>query len=862
MEELAKGLKELKLEIPAIPPKSILDEGILDMDQDLEDEPGRRTYRNLSRELVQYHHKSLLNLLRTDDDLRKEQAILVSLDFEARSSRSEAIPPPYTATFECAFNSGLCHWLRSERKIFWISGKAGSGKSTFMKYVVNYFRTLDLLIEWATPRPVTIASHYFWAAGAAEQKSQTGLLRTLLYEVLRQCPSCIPILIPNRWDQRNRPTATTKNQPWSHTELMQALSKLADEENLPAAFCFFIDGADEYNGEHIELCSVLKSLAQSPHVKLCLSSRPWNVFKDYFGQDQHDMLQLHEFTQDDILKFSRDRLESHPRWITCSIENKKQREGLIQTIGARADGVFLWAFLVTKSLREGLTNGDSTQELKIRLDRLPTDLERLFKFMLEQVDPIYHDRMGRMLQIALHAKGPLKLDIYGYHDMEYDDENFSIHSPVKERQIGELLDIYDEARRRINSRTNGLLECRNDSYNVDFLHRTVSDFLKTNEMMEYIASKIRPGFDAFISIARAFVAYIKSTRFRDGVLRVPPPSQNSGRLIEQLNTTLEYASRASKEKLTDVSELLDELEHAVDDMFRLGQASFMLETSQPKHVFREEVLRSNAADYLKQKLCDIPDYLSGLEVAPISVAVAADLPSVDTIHVLLKGGEDPNRISKLMGDVEMSPWTHLCFVASPWSFSSLGQGLLNYMLGRGCQKLFLLYSANPNATPSNCNFSAFAMYLMVAFCHPGYIQKPDEFLRTLDDFLNEGANLAMDISLKSSFYGRHLPCYRWWPDQGESMSVYCAFIRGLESWKEATDKRNGRFLAEVMRRLLIHSKTPQNVIDGLRSVVLQVFGEHVGMPLLNQINRRVSQKQVKSELGKRKRTYHGNEEQG
>lgn len=74
-------------------------------------------------------------------------------------------------------------WIKSEiSPLYWISGKAGSGKSTLMKnlYGNSVFRTL--LEEWAKPASVTFAGFFFFDRGKSMlQKSRIGLLRSLLH---------------------------------------------------------------------------------------------------------------------------------------------------------------------------------------------------------------------------------------------------------------------------------------------------------------------------------------------------------------------------------------------------------------------------------------------------------------------------------------------------------------------------------------------------------------------------------------------------------------------------------------------------------------------------------------------------------
>jgi GTP1/Obg family GTP-binding protein len=50
-------------------------------------------------------------------------------------------------------------WLQSESKMFWVSGKPASGKSTLMKYIITSPETLEYLEEW---KPNVRLLHHFF----------------------------------------------------------------------------------------------------------------------------------------------------------------------------------------------------------------------------------------------------------------------------------------------------------------------------------------------------------------------------------------------------------------------------------------------------------------------------------------------------------------------------------------------------------------------------------------------------------------------------------------------------------------------------------------------------------------------------
>lgn len=94
---------------------------------------------------------------------------------------------------------GFVGWLKKGHRIIWIDGKAGSGKSTLMKFIRDDRRLRNHLRGIAdTNRDTIIADFYFWAAGSVEQRFQTGLLMTILCRILKaRRKVCFRLLFPN-----------------------------------------------------------------------------------------------------------------------------------------------------------------------------------------------------------------------------------------------------------------------------------------------------------------------------------------------------------------------------------------------------------------------------------------------------------------------------------------------------------------------------------------------------------------------------------------------------------------------------------------------------------------------------------------
>ena len=474
--------------------------------------------------------KQMATVVDSNNEVSRQHAILQSLTFPARPVRHDSLSEAHSKTYQWMFaetsteapdsaEGSFLRWLRQGSGIFWFSGKAGSGKSTLVKFVADDRRTLAALRRWARPAEVVIASHYFWAAGSAIQRSQQGLLQTLLFDIFRQVPGLAKLTCPDRWSD----CLGSLSPAWSLAELHNTLrqvarvtldSDVAGADATSVKFCIFIDGADEYEGDQLELCDAIKELSQFPCFKLCISSRPWNVFEDAFGANEAQKINLHELTNQDIRQYAESRLQQHPRWArVASSAMAADCQELLDQITERSSGVFLWVVLVTNLLREGLTNDDSLSDLRRRLESFPVELEPFFKSMLDSVERFYYEKMATTFRMATHAKGPLHWMMYAFHDMEYEDSDYSLNLPPESFAEGDVKEMEAQTARRLNGRSRGLLEI-DVKGDVNVLHRTVMDFLRTQEIADFLVENSPPWFVPERSVLKAHAALLKVQDWR------------------------------------------------------------------------------------------------------------------------------------------------------------------------------------------------------------------------------------------------------------------------------------------------------------------------------------------------------------
>ena len=280
-------------------------------------------------------------------------------------------------------------------------------------------------------------------------------------------------------------------------------------------------------------------------VKVCVSSRPWNEFEKVYGQDASSKLYMEHLTSQDIESYVRDTLEKDLSYQDLEEEEDNHALNLVQDIVDAAQGVFLWVFLVVRSLLEGLTNADRFVDLHRRLRLLPTDLNEYFKRMLFTIDKFYRRQTAQLFQVTLFAREILPLMSYWY--LHQDNSNIAFKLTVEPLSMQRTNVRLKQMRKRLNACCKGLLEVqfydssnRNDSslpssvlfdWKVDFLHRTVRDFLILPDMQTMLDEWAGGDFNADKAICEAILCQIKSAPQEEEYLRSDGPIWNLARTI-------------------------------------------------------------------------------------------------------------------------------------------------------------------------------------------------------------------------------------------------------------------------------------------------------------------------------------------
>lgn len=462
------------------------------------------------------------------------KALLAKLHYTGMEDRESRVVEAHESTFQWIFEdrresqrpwSSFKDWLISDSQLYWITGKAGSGKSTLMKYVCRVKGNdqdqllKKLLRKWAKTGKLVVPAFFFWNSGIALQMSQAGLLRTLLAQILEEAPELLPVICPDRWEALC--LFNEDNKEWTDHELRDMMRSIAMNLEDDMKLCLFVDGLDEFEGDHKELVTLFRDLLASPAIKLCVSSRPWVVFEDAFRQEPSLMLQ--DLTYPDIKHYVASHFYKDTGFSLLRQREPSYAEELVENVVIKSSGVFLWVRLVVQSLLSGVGHGDRVSDLERRLDSLPPDLEDLYNKILSSLDPFYLEHAAQYFKLVEKSPEPPGVLFLAYAD-EAEEFQKIIDLQVRESTNAEVEMLFETMRRRLNSRCKGFLEVpalqqsilddrevlNMRKSTVQYLHRTVKDYVNSPAVRQKLQSAMVKPFDHNFSFCIGNLALLKT----------------------------------------------------------------------------------------------------------------------------------------------------------------------------------------------------------------------------------------------------------------------------------------------------------------------------------------------------------------
>ncbi|TEA15451.1 hypothetical protein C8034_v002040 [Colletotrichum sidae] len=231
---------------------------------------------------------------------------------------------------------------------------------------------------------------------------------------------------------------------------------------------FFIDGLDEFDGDHHQMMKVLLDWAKlhGDNMKLCVSSREWEIFRQRLMSCPK--IKLQDITRRDIKSYVNQELSENEDFVDYALTNPRVLS-LVEKLTEKAEGVFLWVKITLRGLKYDLLSGEEFSSLEERIEALPTKLEELYQSILEDIQNGPHitktDRIQAMrtlflVSFATGRNNPLLLIHYSFLSDYNRDGDFALHLPIRSSPLSniDLNTRMDRGRKLIYQRCLGLVE--------------------------------------------------------------------------------------------------------------------------------------------------------------------------------------------------------------------------------------------------------------------------------------------------------------------------------------------------------------------------------------------------------------------
>ncbi|KIW77686.1 hypothetical protein Z517_07519 [Fonsecaea pedrosoi CBS 271.37] len=364
--------------------------------------------------------------------------------------RQDTIDDAHRKTFEWIFDStahtkcpwdNFMLWTQDDNPIYWILGKAGSGKSTLMNFVVQDERTREAF------KRVDL------------QKNQVGLLRSIIWQILKLVDVSTSVQIWSTMLQKISPPLPTV---WTQKQLRRILQSLV--QMICDPICLFLGGLDEFQGveDHFEaIGDIIGVFRDRQKTKICIASRPSACLDSLYKTSPH--LRLQDLTMSDITRYVEDKLtrtlsSDSYRWLATSASMEMHE--LIREVVLRAQGVFFWVRLTVESLVRGIQKDDDWRILARRLEQMPQGIFHLYEHMWKRMEadhPLYAREAAAYLQYVQERPFCSLIELTMACDESLQESYLDKLATCDLRTLGQELNA-ETSKKRILTRCAGFLE--------------------------------------------------------------------------------------------------------------------------------------------------------------------------------------------------------------------------------------------------------------------------------------------------------------------------------------------------------------------------------------------------------------------
>ncbi|KAK4865979.1 hypothetical protein LT330_008719 [Penicillium expansum] len=408
-----------------------------------------------------------------EDQKKMDDDILRSLAFPEMLSRREGIQRRHGNT--CQWILGLEEyksWMDRSQALLWIKGKPGAGKSTLMEFLYS-----ELKEPQGKDHGIQL-EFFFTARGIELQRTPLGMLRSLLNQLFF-CDVTVRPLVRAAYQERyEKFGGGERNLEWPQKLLEELLEKAILMSATHQRLTIFVDALDE-TGEISaqQLADYLHQLNHSANfsqvtLKICFSCRHYPIV----DIDQAIEITVEHHNFEDIASYIKDKL---PR----RVRDQEVWQSLGNELIKQANGVFQWVHIVMPAIHQRILRRHSAEDIRKWSRTVPSELEEMYRFILEEVMQIENPQeVFLFFQWLSASERPLSIT-----EMRYalTTKNATIPSSQPWEQIDGFIESDEDMEFKIKALSGGLAEIGFYRHNtvIQVVHQTVDDFLRDKGLL-------------------------------------------------------------------------------------------------------------------------------------------------------------------------------------------------------------------------------------------------------------------------------------------------------------------------------------------------------------------------------------------
>lgn len=245
-------------------------------------------------------------------------------------------------------------------RMLWLNGVPGAGKTVLSSFVIK------TCSEVSGKKPSTPILYFFFKMTDSDKNSVLAVTRSLVHQLYLFFPAILSEDIVSLRDASGKDKALSDQRLW---DLFVKHAK--DVANL----IIVLDALDECDSVDV-LIGRMISLLQCCGAKIFVVSRKEE--KIALALEGHPYIVIsHEDVEADIRSFVTAEIEEIPRFRGKSVQQR-----MISAVSSGHDGMFLWAYLMIKELKELGT----VRQVEGALRSLPAGLEQMHELIITRLD--------------------------------------------------------------------------------------------------------------------------------------------------------------------------------------------------------------------------------------------------------------------------------------------------------------------------------------------------------------------------------------------------------------------------------------------------------------------------------------------